>query len=252
MEWPCRETCMTEAEWDRCWDVERMLAHLGTGATDRLVRLLAVACCRQSWGLLGDRMSREAVQVAERFADGLASEQELALARSAADEAVQDAKHAAWEAEADANFCDTKEYRESLDQLSAAHAARAAVSRNAREPDGMSDGWDVRPQGEPRFGPVARASWNLLNANSAELARCIFGNPFRPATLEPDWLTWNGGAVAKLAQTIYDDGAFHQLPALADALEEAGCTNSPILEHCRQPGAHPRGCWVVDLILGKG
>jgi hypothetical protein len=54
-----------------------------------------------------------------------------------------------------------------------------------------------------------------------------------------------------MAEVIYADSAFDRLPVLADALEEAGCTISDILDHCRGPGPHVRGCWVVDLLLGK-
>ena len=85
----------------------------------------------------------------------------------------------------------------------------------------------------------------------AELVHDIFGNPFRPATIDPKWLAWNDGTVPKLAQTIYDDRRFDLLPILADALEEAGCDDAGILAHCRGTGPHARGCWVVDLILGK-
>jgi hypothetical protein len=83
------------------------------------------------------------------------------------------------------------------------------------------------------------------------LLRDIFGNPFQPPTLAPAWLAWNNATIPRLAQEIYDSRAFERLPILADALEEAGCTNADILNHCRQPGPHARGCWVVDLILGK-
>jgi hypothetical protein len=76
----------------------------------------------------------------------------------------------------------------------------------------------------------------------------IFGNPFRPVTLDPACLSPN---VKGLAQAIYDDRAFNGMPILGDALEEAGCTNQDILSHCRGPGPHVRGCWVVDLVLGK-
>jgi hypothetical protein len=62
---------------------------------------------------------------------------------------------------------------------------------------------------------------------------------------------WNESTVTELAQAIYTDRAFDRLPILADALEEAGCTDAAILEHCRGPGPHVRGCWVVDLLLGK-
>src|SRR5262249_39746048 len=90
-----------------------------------------------------------------------------------------------------------------------------------------------------------------LRTRLCEIIRDIFGNPFRPSTLNPTVLTCNGGTVPKLAQAIYDGRTFDQLPILADALEEAGCINPDILAHCRQPGVHVRGCWVVDLLLGK-
>jgi hypothetical protein len=83
------------------------------------------------------------------------------------------------------------------------------------------------------------------------ILRDIFGNPFRPVSITPAWLMRNDGTAPKLAQAIYDERAFDRLPILADVLEEAGCTNADILNHCRQPSEHVRGCWVIDLILGK-
>ncbi|MBL8795112.1 MAG: hypothetical protein JNM56_14480 [Planctomycetia bacterium] len=82
----------------------------------------------------------------------------------------------------------------------------------------------------------------------AGFIREIFGNPFRPATIDPTWRTAN---VVSLATAIYNERAFDRLPILADALEDAGCTSREILDHCRQPGEHVRGCWCVDLVLGK-
>jgi hypothetical protein len=63
---------------------------------------------------------------------------------------------------------------------------------------------------------------------------------------------WNDGTIAKLAEAIYEEWAFDRLPILADALEEAGCTSEELLTHCRAGGEHVRGCWAVDLLLGKG
>jgi hypothetical protein len=83
------------------------------------------------------------------------------------------------------------------------------------------------------------------------LLRDIFGNPFRPAAIDPGWRTWNGGTAVQLARTVHEERFFQNLPILADALEEAGCTDTNILDHCRSPGPHARGCWVVDLLLGK-
>jgi hypothetical protein len=104
-----------------------------------------------------------------------------------------------------------------------------------------SDGWQARFQQEQEA--------------QCRLVRCIFGNPFRPATLDPAWRTPD--AVA-LARTAYEE---RELPAgtldlarlavLADALEEAGCTDPAILGHLRGPGTHVRGCWAVDLLVGK-
>ncbi|MFL5341777.1 MAG: hypothetical protein ACJ8F7_16655 [Gemmataceae bacterium] len=100
-------------------------------------------------------------------------------------------------------------------------------------------------------------SWNIEGIRErellaqAQLVREVFGNPFRPVAIDPDWLTWRDGTAVKLAQTIYDDKRFDIMPILADALHEAGCTNDEILKHCTEPGEHVRGCWVVDLILGK-
>jgi hypothetical protein len=83
------------------------------------------------------------------------------------------------------------------------------------------------------------------------LFREIFGNPFRPVPIDPSWLAWRGGLVVMLAQSIYDERRFQDLPILADALEEAGCTSEDLLAHCRSSGEHVRGCWAVDLVLGK-
>ncbi len=83
------------------------------------------------------------------------------------------------------------------------------------------------------------------------VVHCVFSNPFRTFPVAPAWLTWNDSTVPKLARAIYADYGFDRLPILADALEDAGCDNADILAHCRGPGPHVRGCWVVDLILGK-
>lgn len=83
------------------------------------------------------------------------------------------------------------------------------------------------------------------------LLREIVGNPFRPPSIDPVILRWNESTVVKLAQSIYDERAFDRMPILADALEEAGCHEAELLAHCRRPGPHVRGCWLVDLILGR-
>lgn len=86
----------------------------------------------------------------------------------------------------------------------------------------------------------------------SDLLRCIFGPlPFRTIEIDPGWLKRNNGAVVRVAQKIYDKDEFDQMPILVEALEEASCTNVEILAHCRQSTEHVRGCWVLDLLLGK-
>jgi hypothetical protein len=80
------------------------------------------------------------------------------------------------------------------------------------------------------------------------LVRDIFGNPFRPVSFSPEWCT---DTALTLARQMYDSRDFSVMPILADALQDAGCDSDDILSHCRQPGEHVRGCWVVDLVLGK-
>jgi hypothetical protein len=119
-------------------------------------------------------------------------------------------------------------------------------------------------EGEPGPRGRLRRAWDAardvlsgIRHRSAEhqvqtvLLRDLFGNPFRPVALQSEWLVHNDGTAQRLAQSIYEERTFDRLPVLADALEEAGATESTILNHCRGPGPHVRGCWVVDLLLGK-
>jgi hypothetical protein len=105
---------------------------------------------------------------------------------------------------------------------------------------GFSDGVRraLRPQADAWLG----------QAPQAELLRDVFGNPFRPVVFDPSWRT---EAVVGLARGMYESRDFGPMPALADALEVAGCADAAVLMHCRGPGPHVRGCWVVDLVLGK-
>jgi hypothetical protein len=101
---------------------------------------------------------------------------------------------------------------------------------------------------DPTQGEVHAATERRERRAQADLLRDIFGNPFRPVTFNP---AWRSVAAVKLAQAIYQERAFDRLPILADALEEAGCTDAEILTHCRGGGEHVRGCWLVDLVLAE-
>src|SRR5262249_58533154 len=91
---------------------------------------------------------------------------------------------------------------------------------------------------KPDARRAARYAAARGDAGEATLLRCIFGNPFRPVAIDPSWLRWHDGAAVHMAQAIYDERRFPDLPILADALEEAGCTDADVLGHCRGPGEH--------------
>jgi hypothetical protein len=104
------------------------------------------------------------------------------------------------------------------------------------------------------FHGAEATAWGLSEDNEgmpqsrqADLLRCLFGNPFRPVSPGP-WVT---PAAATVARDVYDRRDFAALPLLADLLEEAGCPEQSVLDHCRTPGEHARGCWAVDLVLGR-
>jgi hypothetical protein len=219
-------TPVTEAEWMACTDPDVMLDFLFGKGNSRKLWLFGVACCRRIWHLLEDRRGREAVEVVERWADGLASEAEMVAAYKDADDAA-DCSHggpalAAYDLVAAANV---------FDAVTVVSRRAAGVTADAADSDSAAA---------------------VENVGQVSLLHDIFGSlPFHPVTIDPSWLGWNGGTIPKLAEAIYDDRRFSDLPILADALEEAGCTDADILSHCRSGGEHVRGCWVIDLLLGK-
>jgi hypothetical protein len=227
---------MTEQEWLACTDPTEMMYVSGEQGrlTERRDRYFSCACCRRIWHLLPDEASRTAVRVAEHYLDGLASVELLDAASRAAAILHGSAANAA----AGAAFPRRELGNNGIDV--AAHAADAVVYADPRFFSGSAD-----RDSAVRAGSAERSA-------QADLLRDIIGNPFRPAPrVDPRVVAWNAGTVVKMAQVIYDERRFTDLPILVDALEEAGCTNSDILDHCRGPGPHVRGCWVVNAILGK-
>jgi hypothetical protein len=143
-----------------------------------------------------------------------------------------------------------------------ARASNVELARSAVEWEKDNPSWGERLIGasEWDFGPPSlhcpfAAALSYADSCNPERGSKtlheLIGNPFRTITVDRSWLTWHDATVRKLAQGIYADRDFDHLPILADALEDAGCDNADILAHCRGPGPHVRGCWVVDLILGK-
>jgi hypothetical protein len=229
---------MTESEWLAATAPHAMLAFLREGGqfSQRKARLFAVASCRRLWPSLRDRRSRQAVEVAERAADGLAGD----------------------------------------DELTAAHEAAWAAATRTLAPRPLSGliGWIMgRPSEAAQRrafvtalapcdlvsfcrglggGPadvacisidMARLPANEESCTQAALLRCVIGNPFRPLSPRP----FPAGVVG-LAHAVY--GGEHGLYALlADALEDLGQEEEAA--HCREP-LHAKGCHVVDQLLGKG
>jgi hypothetical protein len=91
----------------------------------------------------------------------------------------------------------------------------------------------------------------VVGAALADLAREVLGNPFRPVAIDPAWREWNSGAVRHIGEHILRTGDFADLPILGDALEDAGCADAVLLDHCRSGGPHVPGCWALDAVLGR-
>jgi hypothetical protein len=234
-----------EREWLTSTDLRTMLAFLkGTGrASDRKLRLFAVACCRRVLHLLTEERFQKLVELAERLADGRGVAEELRDARQALreeprpwsrawDMALQVACQDAWVAA-----------RRTADAAWEASAAAATVASNTRRDAAVA----------------ALAAKSASRQEQADLVRDIFG-PLPFIKLQPiaaSVLAWNGGLVVRLATAAYEGplpcGQLEpvRLAVLADALEEAGTDDREILEHLRGPGRHVRGCCVIDAILER-
>ena len=246
---------MTEAEWLSCSDPEAMIEFLRRNASDRKVRLFAVACCRRVWSSLEHEELRDAVVKAESFADGLADRDEMLQAHEKA-RAIFAKLHGKDNGPGAA--------------LTTSGFPSPPKSWLQRIADALDDPWweDEFDKGDPlapalvTFKHAARAAADLRGekralhaaATSAEhreqtgLLRCLFGNPFRP---RPEHEAWVTPEVTALAEAIYAERAFERMPVLADALEASGCAHAGLIDHCRSGQEHARGCWVVDLLLGK-
>ena len=272
-------------DWTASADPEPMLGKVLPTASDRKRRLFAVACCRrvEEWlvvasGLVLDMRIedyRRAVEAADRFADGEATSEEM--------------RSAFWGAD-DSAFCNLEVEDATADEMrKASYGDDAGWTARVREmsdedrrelealPDPASwyedeDHAGDLPAGVDPFRDVANGDAVLVGETvgrqvlllarvhggrkrearereaQAALLRDVFGDPYPPPALAPAWRTPD---VATLAEGIYADKAFDRMPAFADALEKAGCTDQAILHHCRGDGPHVRGCWVLDGLLER-
>ncbi len=229
---------MKEVEWLTATDPDKLLwfisGHpeaaklwvLRGRPSDRKWRLLGVGCCRRIWPHITETDCRRVVDVVESFADGGVPEAELkAVAAMAVD-------------------CGYRVHHDRC--LHRAYAATDALGRGVGMDATLEHSCSVA---------VGHAAWAVGDERANEmrtqsvLARCVFGNPFRPVAFSPEWRT---STTTAIAQEMYESRDFSAMPILADALQDAGCDSDDVLNHCRDANqVHVRGCWVVDFVLGN-
>ena len=261
---------LSEAGWlsagSACALLRELQQHHGVARTAggrRRLRLFACACCRQSWHLFTDQDSRQAVEVAERYADGRASRGQVEAARRSAEAAAQRAMarvlelmggRTSWDGPLPPSLVAAQQARgtaaAAVATVAPGHLARAGESAALQCVLAAGAGKDRWEDGRPVQHAVEALQCGLL--------RDLF-NPFRPLpAIAPTVLSWHGGAIVKLATAVYEgrelpsghlDAA--RLAILADMLEEAGATDPHLLGHLRSAGPHVRGCLAVDALLGK-
>jgi hypothetical protein len=272
---------MTEAEWAVCQNPDKMLEYLRGRVSDRKLRLFGCGCCRRVWGAIPSDLNREAVMAVERFPESPPSEEypggmfdhpvlNEALSASSSVEYLPMLAQLVASGFVEAQPMLAKlvascsvEFQHMLAQPPYDHRTLPT-----REPAY----WAVKYLGRTyykltpldcaikvaHYAALSAAAAGMEQTAQAGLLRCIFGNPFpflRPVALDRSWKT---PIALAIAQAAYEDRivpAGHldpdKLAVLADALEDAGCDRAELLGHLRESGPHVRGCWVVDLILGK-
>jgi hypothetical protein len=244
---------MTEAQWNESTEPQKMLLALRASgrASDRKLRLFTCACCRLIWDFPNDERPRRVLEVAERYADGLATSGEIFAA-----------------------FCDVRNCllplgrrythkvpAEVLDSAFIAFARTASTGAGyygAKWEYAVHDAVQCAGDAAGRVARVAAWPGDDIAAThrvEAALLRCIFGPlAFRKLPpVAPAVLARNGGMVGRLAAGVYEARDFTQgrLGVLADAADEAGLLDAELLAHLRSPGLHARGCHAVDLLLGR-
>jgi hypothetical protein len=216
---------MTEAEWFGATEPNSLIDAAASAASPRKLRLFMAGWCRRAWGRYSLATVTRLVEAAERVADLPDGARQLEGIR--------------------------REYRNGrptwgvpVEQLLEPRASR--LTKAVR---GFCTA--VGDAGSPfASGAVEQAAWRgSVLRTLATVFRDVVGNPFRSVSFSPEWRT---ATAVQLAGRMYDLREFGAMPILADALQDAGCETADVLDHCRDPhGVHVRGCWVVDLVLGK-
>jgi hypothetical protein len=231
---------VTVDEWDTTASLEDLLAASGLTAGGRRLRLCGAACARRVAAAMPDDAARSLLDLAERRADGEVGDEAWLTAVAGTLDAYL-GNEAARDGAGGATFgvltnLPWADVEHTLKLAESVVEGRAYLAYAGGYPAGVGPHEWVRRATETE----AAALCGLL--------RCVAGNPLRPARFEPAWRT---ATAVGLARGIYADRAFDRMPVLADALQDAGCHPGDVLDHFRGGGPHARGCWVVDLLLGK-
>ena len=238
---------MTEAEWLTATNVHVMANELRARDCLRALHYFALHGCRLAWPAVTDERSRAAVEVADMYLIGGAARAEFDTAVRAAHQAHQDAR-----AEREALLADPSEqaayYADRMRSTSASLATHLVYHAAA---NGYYDGMFAHIRDALAFAGIGLKSpeRTQLIYRMRLLLREVAGTPFRPVVFSPEWHT---DTAVSLARGMYESRDFGAMPILADALQDVGCDSDDLLTHCRDPKqVHIRGCWVVDLLLGK-
>lgn len=245
---------MTEQEWLTLSERPRALVGKMVGkGRSRLMYLCATACCRRVAHLMPDPRCLKTVEVAEAFADRKAKKEELEAAYGGLDAVLETLDRGAWppatngagaRLQAVNSVCQMR----TADKYFAARTSQVAV---------IAAACAVLPAGEPYVRDVEVAHRSRAPEEAAQVAlfRDLFRQAFVPVLFERAWRT---PLVVSVAQAAYDERRLPRgeldavrLSVLADALEEAGCGEETVLAHLPSAGPHVRGCWALDLALGK-
>jgi hypothetical protein len=220
---------MTEKEWLECEDPYELLRSLSRDSTltisalpsHRQLRLFAVSCAKLLAAEFVDGRTRIAIEYAEQSVD----RNQMEAARL-----LREIR----------SMCSTENGSDSIEEFLALVMGDIDALHAASETARIADRWMTQDNANhPR----------TQKTKLRDQFRDIFGNPFPSRRFNPNWRT---STAVGLAQTMYDARHFNSMPILADALQDAGCEDAAILDHCRDAnGVHVRGCWVVDLVLGK-
>jgi hypothetical protein len=238
---------MTEHEWLKSESPHDFLKHLQPWRRHRRkLHLFLCAWCRYCWNRFGDRCQR-LISITEQFAEGQVSRSKYEASKKAVARQVSPNLHDPDETDEQCNSrwlltCLRLEFlpgwggdrspetrRMTAEELEDVKKRRFAVLK--------TDDSEKRSAIYQRF--------------MVESLRCLFGNPFQSQKIEPSWMKLNGGAALRIARKIQSEHRFEDMKKLGRTLNEGGCTNSEVLDHCLQSVLHVPGCWVIDMLLGN-